>query len=105
MSNSAEDKELLKKFCDAYLNWIDEGAIESGYDGFCRDAGICWNSGDFGLTSRIIHNAFEEGGITDFWYPFNVDGQDYVNECDSSTCHQNPLRLEWVRKHSSRSSE
>ena len=101
----------LKAFYKAYAAWLDVGAPEG--EPFTRAKGLCWT------VSVYVQDTFGGGrgepavqdmmqaliaADLDGTLPFNnsdgyIKGYGYGSECYLGTCHLNPKRAEWVRKH------
>jgi len=96
----------LDGFYLSYLSWITDGA--PAHDIFTRCNGLCDNYRDYfrslyrdrGATDALSEmvQSFRNAGL-DRLYPFN-HGSPYAfsEECNMELAHENPQRIEWVRK-------
>lgn len=103
---------LLSWFYNDYVEWVDKGANEDNPHGFRRDRGLCHNiinwiysdacprSIRFVKPERIqqeMNNQFKESNLSPI--PFNELEMPYWLESISNICHENKLRIEWVKEH------
>ena len=91
MKQSAE----LTKFYKDYIKWVEDGAPEENWYGFCRELGLCNNTLEHGELLNELGEQLYNSGL-DTSYPFNKDDYDYRMEKDKT---KNPLRIQWVRNH------
>ncbi|MDR5839344.1 hypothetical protein [Caballeronia sp. LZ034LL] len=97
--------ELLTKFYQAYVKWLDEGAPI--YHTFDRHHGLCMNlkrwsnryaQVEYGSLIDEMARQLEDVGLG-FLHPFNDNSFSFNYEADRGESHLNPKRIQWVRDH------
>lgn len=101
-------RALLIEFYSAYLDWVEEGQPFENKHGFLKTDGLCWllkyymwsaypNQSTYEV-SDFQKYEFSNAGL-DSCFPFDDDDHFFYKEQREGTLHENPRRLEWVRKY------
>jgi len=95
--------EALTKFYQAYLAWVEAGAPVENEHSLYRGVGLCSNLWTFfgyadASEAYELDSQFRDAELSVF-YPFNEGSVHYRQEKAAETCHLNPARIEWVRRH------